>query len=240
MLNMRRSAIFRGILVAMVVSLGAGLPLKAATVTWDGSSFNNEWQNGLNWSGGNAGVDDDLVFPFFAAQKDNHNGFSANTRFHSILFGAFDYSVTGNQIQLTAGIVFNPAGIGADVQFTPNILLAADQTFDCSSVHLNGFINLNGHTLTSAGGIYEASINGTGTLIVKSVETVINGNSSGFGATEVNGLLVVNSAGILGAINLNAANLLSLSSGTLIGSWTVGAITVDPANGGRISPGLSN
>ena len=236
---MKRSAVFRGIMIAMVVSLGACLRLEAAggTFTWDGNANDNEWQSNNNWAGlGGAGADDDLIFPFFASQKANHNGFTANTRFHSILITAPDYAITGNQIFLSAGIVADYGQPGADVTFTPNIILDANQTFSGVShaLHLNGVVNLNGHTLTSEGGggvIYDGFINGTGTLIVTGTAT-INGNSSAFGPTLVTGgLLVVNSPGILGAINLNG--------GVFTGSGTVGAITVNAANGGTIGPGAA-
>jgi autotransporter-associated beta strand protein len=232
---MKPSAALRGIMIAMVASLGACLPLEAATFTWDGNANDNEWQSNNNWAGlGGAGADDDLIFPFFAAQRDNHNGFNTNTRFHSITINAPDYAITGNQIFLSAGIVADYGQPGTDSSFTPNIILDANQTFSGVShpLHLNGVVNLNGHTLTSDGGggvIYDGFINGTGTLLVAGT-TTINGDSSAFGTTQVNvGTLVVNSAGVLGAINLNGGNLT--------GSGTVGAITVNAVNGGTIGPG---
>lgn len=232
-----RSAAF---LLALVLSLGARAPLEAATHFWSGAENDNDWTSNDNWDGlldGGAGADDDLVFPFFAARRANHNDFNANTRFHSILIKAPDYAITGEQIFLSAGIVADYAQPGADVQFAPNIILDANQTFNgvFHPLHLNGFINLNGHTLTSDGGggvIYDGVINGSGTLVVAGT-TTINGNSSAFGTTRIDsGSLVVNSTGTLGAINLNGGNLT--------GSGTVGAITADATNGGVIAPGGSN
>ena len=71
----------------MMVSLGACLPLEASTETWNGNANDNDWQSNLNWDGiGGAGTDDDLIFPFFAAQRANDNGFTGDKQFHSPLF----------------------------------------------------------------------------------------------------------------------------------------------------------
>src|SRR3954453_12402963 len=104
---MKLSPTFRATMMVALISLGAMSQLEATTVTWDGSSFNNEWGNGLNWSGGNAGADDDFVFPLSASQKVNHNNIAQNTQFHSIAINGPDYAITGETIFLMAGFVAN-------------------------------------------------------------------------------------------------------------------------------------
>jgi len=213
-----------------------------AVKTWSGQAGDNDWTSNLNWEGiGGAGADDDLVFPISpSGGLPSHNNFAVNTQFRSILLQDSRYSISGNQILLTAGISSTASnGITSDVpDFSPNIILDANQTFSTANKDLNldGVINLDGRTLnvtTGNGDInFNGLINGTGNLNIAGNATII-GNSSGFGSTEIDsGRLSVNSPGAIGNVNLNG--------GTLQGTGTVGAITANAANGGVINPGLNN
>ena len=125
-------------------------------------------------------------FPGWCGPAGYPNGFNQNTRFHSIAINGPDYAITGEQIFLSAGFVANYSQAGVISQFTPNIILDASQVFSAASrgLQLNGIVNLNGHTLTSAGigGVTYNVINGSGTLVITG-RASINGNSSGFGTT---------------------------------------------------------
>ena len=193
---MRRTAIFRGILIAMVVSLGARSALEASTETWSGLGLDSDWTSNGNWSGaGGAGADDDLVFPLSASRKTNNNDFD-NTRFHSIAINGPDYVIIGKKILLSAGIVLNNDQFGSPgitEQFSPAIDLDANQAF--SGVHfalrLKGIIGLVGHTLTCNGAvIFDGTIaanGGFGTLVGVG-DTTVNSNSPDFGTTNLNGV----------------------------------------------------
>src|SRR6476646_7381705 len=83
------------ILNAVVLSLGADLPLEAGTFTWTGNENSNAfWKSNNNWNGiGGAGPNDDLIFPASAIQKTNTNDFTLNTNFNSLTFTGRDYVI---------------------------------------------------------------------------------------------------------------------------------------------------
>ena len=80
---------------------------------WDGGGgANHDWTNRFNWQGNVAPVaNDDLVFPADAPVRVANNNFpvTAAGRFRSLSFAGAGYSISGNTIQLQAGITVDPA-----------------------------------------------------------------------------------------------------------------------------------
>lgn len=213
-----------------------------STNTWSGGDFNDgNWTSNGNWAGiGGAGTDDTLVFPQSAARKSNTNNFPVNTRFKSISILGSGYTISGNQIFLTFGIIGNvTATSGANSQFNPNIILDGDQLFTNSGrpLNLNGVLNLDGHHLIVNGTgsfVFNGSITGGGFINVNTQDfgnAVIKGNASSVVVTQVDaGQLCVLSPGSSGPVNLN--------KGSLCGNGAVGSLfalanaaSIDPGNG---------
>ncbi|MBC7967916.1 MAG: autotransporter-associated beta strand repeat-containing protein [Fuerstia sp.] len=90
---------------------------------WDGGGgANHDWTNRFNWQGDVAPVaNDDLSFPDSATLRITHNNFPSGptSNFRSIAFVDASYVVTGNPIQLTAGIstIGSSQQLDAGIQF---------------------------------------------------------------------------------------------------------------------------
>jgi autotransporter-associated beta strand protein len=128
-----------------------------ATSVWNGAG-DGHWSNGGNWVGGLAPAPgDDLLFPAGAYQFRANNDFPAGTPFDSLTFSGGGYNLTGNAIQLTAGIRSTvPTGAnGPNNTLGLPVQLAADQTITTAfagvALILNGPLATNGFTLTVAG-----------------------------------------------------------------------------------------
>ena len=230
-----------------------------STETWSGDDSNdNFWTSNDNWDGiGGAGAGDDLVFPSVASRLSNNNDFDTNTSFNSLTFNGNAYIITGNQIELTGGVVNNPSGGGNPPRFVPNILLGASQSFNSltSHVELDGVVNLNGHdlTLTGAGDHrFDGQVSrgtGTGSGITKNGNGTARffGDSPNAPTVSLNtGTMVIEAGAIYDDANMNvnggslivlgAAGTSVLNGGTLRGTGTVSLISV-LGSGGTIAPG---
>jgi len=143
------------------------------TRMWSGGGTTNNWSEGANWVGGVApGPGDDLVFPPGAARKrTSTNDFASGTTFNSILLTDGGYTLLGNGIRLTHGIVDSSGNSTQDVSFS-SITLGSDQTFSepgPASLIIVSPLDTNGRTLTLDGPGSKAFlgiISGSGTLII--------------------------------------------------------------------------
>src|SRR5437588_12629909 len=79
-------------------------PVTAATRTWVGLGGNGFWNTAANWSGSSLpAATNDLIFPSSSPQMGTVNNFLGAA--HSITFGVGGYSITGNPLILTNGII---------------------------------------------------------------------------------------------------------------------------------------
>jgi hypothetical protein len=152
--------------------------LAPATDTWTGAGAlaglahpNDSFSDPQNWVGNFAPRPGDaLVFPSGAKTKVANNDFAAGTAFASLSFSGDGYQVTGNPIQLQAGIANT---LGFNTIAVP-LTLSAAQTFSDAygaSLDLAGAINNGGHLLTvsTSGNVLftGSSISGAGGLTLK-------------------------------------------------------------------------
>jgi hypothetical protein len=185
--------------------------------TWSGAGTTNNWSEGANWVGGVAPMTgDDLVFPAGAARKrTSTNDFASGTTFNSILLTDGGYSLLGNGIRLTHGIVDSSGNSTQDVSFS-SITLGSDQTFSepgPASLVIVSPLDTNGRTLTLDGpgskGLL-GIISGSGTLIINGAGSVATDNHV---TSTLSGPTIINSGTYnLGrlpnsAIKLNDGNL---------------------------------
>ena len=146
----------------------------STTRTWTGgATFNDNWDDPDNWAGNTAPLaGDTLVFPAGIQSSDRglDNNFPNDTVFRQIVFNGDDFTVRGNRLRLTHGIVLGfTAG---QANFDVDVVLAASQTFSFGvgpgndrKLHFDALDNVdtNGRTLTLAGaGRMDSSINGSG------------------------------------------------------------------------------
>ncbi len=236
-----------GFFIAITIGGTATIAL-ASREEWLGLDNNDSnWTSNGNWRGiGGARQNDDLEFKDFVPRfgfddafcpdictkterRTNYNDFAVNTSFNSLKFSGANYVINGNQIILVNGIrTFSPTTV-----FNPNIILGASQTFsgsNFSQIEFNGFINLNGKTLTlkDGGQVFDGLITGSGNLIRSTGTTsVINSSSVSFNTQINGGNLEVN--GVVGQV--------SMQGGTLSGTGNVGPLFALVNNGGAVSPG---
>jgi hypothetical protein len=194
--------------------------LAPAVATWDGGGADNHWTTAANWVGDVApNPGDDLVFPETAQQLTNVNDLPAGTAFGSLQISGVNYQLSGNAIALAGGIIFLPpaAAAGMPTVGLP-ITLTADQTFHGGAVY-SGPLNLNGHALTlTANGTLAGDISGAGSVNFSQSSDVVSGHDTYTGPTVISGAFVT--------VNGSIAGPVTLQSGFLNGSGSVGDVTV--------------
>jgi len=235
--------------------------LRAAVRTWTGDGITANWTDALNWMllrGPAAG--DDLTFPSGATRLTTSDNFAAGTVFNELTFGSAGYTVRGNAVGLSGGIVVSH-GSGSTIISAP-ITLASNQTFQVTQsgadLFLNGPLDLKGQTLTLDGAglvIAQNSIStrlalpvrtglikqGAGTFWLLSdasyfTPTVVNGGTLLLGGSLSNSVVTVNSGGALnGSGALKGLNVNS--GGTVRPSGLVGPGILDVTSDVMINPG---
>ena len=149
-----------GSFVIVVAALGAVpasvLAVQPDTHTWDGGGGDNNWTTAANWDLDTApAAGDDLVFSG-TTRPANTNNFSAGTSFRSVRFTDAGFTITGNALTLTNGII-NAGGtldpVEGNTTWNLSTTLGADQSFMVNSGNLifKGAINNGGFLLTVDG-----------------------------------------------------------------------------------------
>jgi autotransporter-associated beta strand protein len=172
----------------------------AKTFVWTGKGGDANWTTPGNWSSGAAPLTGDtLVFGAGAgtAQKTANNNFPSGTTFAALRFQDSGYTITGNNLKLSAGISSTSTTGGTDT-VALNIALNAAKTFNIAGITV---IDVAG-TISGTGGL---SKNGTGTLLLPAANSYM-------GLTTVSaGILDVQTPAALG----NNASLTVAAAGTL-------------------------
>src|SRR4051812_13534691 len=133
MRNSKRAAV---ILAAASSAVGIARNIHAANLTWAASPATSFW-NAANWLTGGAPatptpVTDTLLFGTSSVTTVN-NDFAPGTSFAGITFnsGASAFSLSGNSVNFTGGIVANQAGTTETINFAFNaagtIAMGTDQ-----------------------------------------------------------------------------------------------------------------
>jgi hypothetical protein len=236
------------------------VPTSAADVSWGGigddahaTPFNanrtDEYTNIANWIGGTAipSASDNAVFGVNGlVQKVN---VSASVELVKIIFSGANtgtssksYTLSGSTITVNGGIDAIMTGNGGEHAVKNNITLNADATFkttgsntlavgDTNSVLALGtndlILDAGGGTISILG-----KITGSGTITKSGtgkVEMLATPGAGGF-----TGAIAIPSGGM--AINDDAGVNVAISGGTLMGTGTVGTVTM---SSGGIAPGNS-
>lgn len=195
--------------VCLLTAVLLARPAMGATITWDGSTGNDNWTTGGNWVGGVAPTNnDDLVFASVANpnQTTAENNIS-NLIVNSITFNttlASDMTLYGNSIRLNNGIINQ--NTTSTMAITLGLTLTGNQTFsNAGMLDISGAVNNSGNNLTVDGagttnmtGVISGSgqliYDGSGTLRLSGANTytgltfinsgtVILGNNAGLGRT---------------------------------------------------------
>jgi autotransporter-associated beta strand protein len=130
----------------------------ATTLVWTGLGADANWTTPGNWGGGAAPLAGyTLVFGAGAAQKTAHNDFPSATSFAALRFQDSGYTITGNDLKLSAGISSTSIAGGTDTVGL-NVALTATETFNIAGTTL---IDVTGTVSGTNLGIAKT---GTGTL----------------------------------------------------------------------------
>jgi autotransporter-associated beta strand protein len=131
----------------------------AKTLVWTGLGADDNWTTPGNWSGAGAAplAGYTLIFGTGATQKTANNNFPVSTAFAALLFQDSGYTITGNNLKLSAGIGSTSTAGGTDTVGL-NVALAATETF-----------NIAGNTLIDVTGVisgtkFGVTKTGAGTL----------------------------------------------------------------------------
>lgn len=143
------------------------------TKTWTGEGADNNWSTAGNWSPGGAPVaGDSLIFPASAARQTNNNDLADGTSFEGIEFTGGSYEISGNDIDVTAGVEMSGGtavinldigGAGGVIVDEGNLRLNGANTFSGTAeltdgrliAGSNGALGTTGGATTLEGGILE-------------------------------------------------------------------------------------
>jgi autotransporter-associated beta strand protein len=235
-------------IAALVIAPGA-----SAQDTWTGGSSspatNNMTATG-NWSPAAApSTGDALIFPAGVPRLAPNVNFASRRTFDTLTFGDDLYTMTGDGIGITNGIIFNNPTKAININLssgtTSNLAGSQTWTLNGAAVTWQDDFNLNAFALTVTGtgnltfsGILSGTgatsdllKSGSGTLILNGVNTYAGGTTINGGTVQVGG--ASGSATGSGAVAVNSGGTLSGSNGGRL----TGAITV--ASGGTMSPGTT-
>jgi autotransporter-associated beta strand protein len=233
------------------------LTVTRTTLTWSGGGTNTYWTNPANWTANVApSPGSDLVFPLGAAQLNASNNFPAGTLFNSITISGTNYSLSGSNILLSAGL--NAANTPAQNRLTFPITLNADQAITTGNAGVNlyllGDIDTSNRSLTISGdgnAQVSAVLRGSGGLvksgnglallfpsntfsgpvqILQGEVYIYNGHSLG----DTSGTTTIASGATLALANSIIVPETLILSGTLLGNdpgqvWTGPVSLADPA-----------
>jgi fibronectin-binding autotransporter adhesin len=193
--------------LALILALGAGNPLTAATATWTGAGGDNNWSTAANWGGTAPTAGDSLVFAGSTRLTAN-NDLTVDTSFASVTFasGAGAFMVSGNRIIL-AGNLTNSSATGQTIALAMIVTGATTITCTSAAMTLNGIVSgagslttagastltfgvdntYSGGTTVSAGTVNAAGTGlGSGTVTVSAGGTLAVGSGTGLSAQYVN------------------------------------------------------
>jgi fibronectin-binding autotransporter adhesin len=228
----------RSLFLRFVVTVGAALGISAlmggsafaATATWTGAGSDTNMTTAANWGGTAPVAADDLVFPADITNRIVVNDFTAGTSFNTITFsgaasGASFYAISGNSIDIAAGVTNSMTGAVGDIYQSIN----ADITFSGSqtiSAAANTEINFNG-----------AIGFGTSDIVAAAAS---NGSVNFFGIITGSGSLTKTGVGNALVLGDNAAysGAINVSAGSLGASTSVNALGL-PSAGTTVSPGAA-
>src|SRR4051812_10888129 len=225
-------------------------PVASAQDTWTGGAANANATQTTNWSPAAVPVSGDaLIFPAAAARLNPNFNFATRRTFDTMTFGDDLYTVGGDGIGITNGLIFNNPtnviNINLSSGTTTNLTNSQSWVFNGSAVTWQDDLNLNAFPLTvtgtgnltisgivsGAGGNSDLVKSGSGTLILNGVNTYAGGTAINGGKVQVGG---TGSATGSGAVAVNSGGILT--GGNASGRLT-GAVTV--ASGGTVSPGTT-
>jgi hypothetical protein len=207
-----------------------GVVCLGATRTWSGAGSDNNWQTPANWVGGVApSSGDDLIFPANASQFSTNNNFPLLTTFRSITFEGGNYTLSGNLLRLTNGLIVNGGSHTVNIPIT----LAASQSFSLaqSTVTTLAILSLGsfGLTINGDGNLGIGIISGSGAITKSGLGAVFLASASGFnGSINHNGGIFVVDANIPNSsVTVNSGSLGGqLGFSGFGGTGTVGNVNV--------------
>ncbi len=198
---------------------------------WDGGGNDNNWQTAANWVGDVAPLPgDDLIFPANAAQFTMNNNFFPFTYFRSLIFEGGNYTLGGNPIRLSNGLVVN----GGVQSINTGISLSATQNFFLNqagsatiAVLSTGNFALN---IDGTGNLGIGIISGSGVITKKGLGTVLLAGASSFNGPIIlnEGVFVIDANIPNSSITINNTTTGSgeFSLSGLGGTGTVGTVSV--------------
>ena len=196
--------------------LAGALSLKATNDTWTGGAGDNNWNTGLNWSGGSSGVNtppatgDTPVFGAQGAGTLTLNNDIAGGSFLGLTFNANApaFTLNGNSITTTGGLLDN----SLNLETIGNMPIAFSASHSVNVI-AGGSLTIN--SVISGTGSYVLTKNGGGKLN-------LTGEAAGantYGPTTINAgtlLLDFSQDGSTPTANIVPNAALTLSGGTLI------------------------
>jgi len=227
------------------------LSVQATLRQWSGGAqMNNDWTTPANWQGNIPPIPgDDLFFSSGASHPNNNNNYTNGTTFNLIEIrgaGGSGYTLSGSSIAINAGLqINNNTGTPIDHTVNNSFLLNSNQTFLVNNpvgiLFLSGAVDLNGKDLIfdvidTSEARAQGVISGTGALIKTNAGTLLLTANNTYSAptTLAGGTLHVNGS--------QPASALTLSTGTIKGTGTLGILTATgtgATNAIIIAPGSS-
>jgi autotransporter-associated beta strand protein len=213
----------RSSLLILTASLIALASASAAEQVWTGNGGGGQpkqWTDPANWQNSATIVAGDaLTFPKNVTYKQANNSFAADTGFGPLTIAASNYTLSGNRIALTGGLIVT-SGTGSNPAATVSLPLLLNTT-QSIIVPTNSVLTLN-QAISGAGGFTKS---GAG-------KVSISGTHSYTGPTAVAG-------GEL-CVTGTLPTAVQLISGALTGTGTVPGVFAQNQGTVDVAPGLSD
>ena len=217
-----------GALATLTVFAGSLSVAHGDTKTWTGAS-SALWSDSANWTGGVPVAGDRIVFHEEAMNRSTINDLAPGTVFFDITFFGTGYTVAGNDLGLSGGILnYGVNTVAAGLSLLSSQTFNGSQALFVTPPMITGEVDLGSNNLTLINVRISGPIVGPGTVTVAGGAgggAVLEGISTYTGPTTVSGELEVT-----GAITSSVA-----VGGQLSGTGQVGTV-VTQANSG-VSPG---
>jgi autotransporter-associated beta strand protein len=123
-----------------------------AMLTWTGGGGDSNWTTAANWGGSNVVAGDDLVFADVGGPVTSVNDFAPGTTFNSITIESSNYTILGNDIDLTGDVTTTYTTSAAEISLSMSLGGGDIIVASGGSLTVGGSISGNAGLTISGGG----------------------------------------------------------------------------------------
>jgi autotransporter-associated beta strand protein len=186
-----------------------------STVVWSGGGSDNNWSTAANWAGGVAPVSGDSLKFSGSTRTTSNDNYSAGFSFGSIEFASTGFTLTGNQANLSGGILVD-SSISSETMSLP-IALTASQSVNVSSGTLTISGAISGSAALTKIGAGTVTLSGTNSYTGGTIATSGTVNVAGNQSAANGGWSIGNSiASTPVTVSFQSGSTINIASGDVL------------------------